>query len=101
VLGPFSALVRASYYGKVRYKPDLPENDETFGAKTLFDADVGYQLTAGLRIGVGAENIFDTFPDKNQKAANSSSERFNYNRNVSQFGWNGGFYYARVRLAAF
>jgi iron complex outermembrane recepter protein len=99
--GPFSALVRANFYGEVSYKPDLPENDETFGAKVLFDADLGYQLTDALRLGIGAENIFNTFPDKNEKAANQSSGRFIYNRNVSQFGWNGGFYYARVRLTAF
>lgn len=71
------------------------------GAKTLFDAEVGYQLTENLRLGVGGENVFNTFPDENQKPANLSSGRFIYNRNVSQFGWNGGFYYARLRLTAF
>jgi iron complex outermembrane receptor protein len=99
--GPLSAVVRANFYGKVKYKPDLPENDEEFGAKTLFDADVGYQLTPSLRLSVGAENVFNTFPDKNTKAANQSFGRFVYNRNVSQFGWNGGFYYARLRLLLF
>ena len=101
VHGPFSALVRANFYGAVKYKPDLPENDETFSAKTLFDADVGYQLTENLRLGVGGENVFNTFPDENKKPANLSSGRFIYNRNVSQFGWNGGFYYVRLRLTAF
>jgi iron complex outermembrane receptor protein len=100
-LGPLSALVRANYYGPVEYKPDLPENGEKFGAKTLFDADVGYELTPSLRLSVGAENIFNTFPDENTKPANQSSGRFVYNRNVSQFGWNGGFYYAKLRLMLF
>jgi iron complex outermembrane receptor protein len=99
--GPFGALVRANFYGKVYYKPDLPDNDEEFGAKTLFDAEAGYQLTAGLRLSVGAENVFNTYPDKNTKAANISSGRFIYSRNVSQFGWNGGFYYAKLRLMLF
>ena len=99
--GPFSALLRANFYGSVHYKPDLPENDEEFGAKTLFDADLGYQLTPGLRLGVGGENVFNTFPDRNQKPANISSGRFVYNRNVSQFGSNGAFYYVRLRLTAF
>jgi iron complex outermembrane receptor protein len=100
-LGPLSALVRANYYGPVEYKPDLPENGEKFGAKTLFDADVGYELTPSLRLSIGAENIFNTFPDENTKPANQSSGRFVYNRNVSQFGWNGGFYYAKLRLMLF
>jgi iron complex outermembrane recepter protein len=101
VQGPFSALVRANHYGKVAYKPDLADNDESFRAKTLFDADVGYEITPSLRLGVGAENIFNVFPDRNTKAANLSNGRFLYNRNVSQFGWNGGFYYARLRLMLF
>jgi iron complex outermembrane receptor protein len=99
--GPISAVGRANFYGKVYYKPDLPENDEEFGAKTLFDAEVGYELTPSLRLSVGAENVFNTYPDKNTKPANTSSGRFVYNRNVSQFGWNGGFYYAKLRLLLF
>jgi len=99
--GPLGALLRANFYGKVRYKPDLPENDEAFAAKTLFDADVGYEIMPSLRVSLGAENIFNTFPDKNRKPANTSFGRFVYSRNVSQFGWNGGFYYARLRLLAF
>jgi iron complex outermembrane recepter protein len=99
--GPLTALVRANFYGKVNYKPDLPENDEVLGAKTLFDADVSYELTSSLRLSVGAENVFNTYPDKNTKPANTSFGRFVYNRNVSQFGWNGGFYYAKLRLMLF
>ena len=100
-LGPISGLVRANHYGSVRYKPDLPVNDETFGAKTLFDVEAGYQLTQNLRLSVGADNIFNTFPDQNTKDANISLGRFIYNRNVTQFGWNGGFYYAKVQMIIF
>ncbi|HTV25672.1 MAG TPA: TonB-dependent receptor, partial [Polyangiaceae bacterium] len=99
--GPLSALVRANFYGSVRYRPDLPANDEDLGAKTLFDAEVGYQLTPSLRLSVGGINLFNTFPDENTKEANISAGRFVYNRNVSQFGWNGGFYYANLRLVLF
>jgi iron complex outermembrane recepter protein len=100
-LGPISGLVRANYYGSVRYKPDLPVNDEFFAAKALFDLEVGYQLSKHLRLTVGADNVFNTFPDQNKKDANISLGRFIYNRNVSQFGWNGAFYYAKVQLVVF
>jgi iron complex outermembrane receptor protein len=101
-----SALVRANYYGKVRYKPDAVApngfaNDEVFGAKVLFDADLGYQFTKNLQLTVGGDNLLNTFPDKNQKAANISAGRFIYSRNVSQFGWNGGFYYGKLELTFF
>ena len=96
-----SALVRADYYGRVLYKPDNAANDETFGAKVLFDVDLGYQATKNLYFAIGGDNIFNTFPDKNTKDANISFGRFLYSRNVSQFGINGGFYYAKLQLTFF
>jgi len=96
-----SALLRANYYGKVFYKPDNAMNDEVFGAKVLFDADVGYQATKTVLLSIGADNMFNTFPDPQKKDANISFGRFIYSRNVSQFGQNGGFYYAKLQLTFF
>ena len=96
-----SALVRADYYGQVRFRPVLSTDAQTFGAKTLFDADLGYQFTKNFQLSIGADNIFNTFPDKNTKANNISLGRFVYNRNVTQFGLNGGFYYGKLELTFF
>jgi iron complex outermembrane recepter protein len=96
-----SALVRANYYGPVYFRPDNPENDERFGAKVLFDVDLGYQVTQTMTLSVGADNLFDTYPDQQKKDANRSFNRFLYSRNVSQFGQNGGFYYAKLDLTFF
>ena len=96
-----SALVRANYYGRVRYRADDPAADEVFGAKVLFDLDIGYQVTKNVLFSVGADNLLNTFPDKVQKDVNSSFGRFVYSRNVSQFGENGGFYYGRMELTLF
>jgi len=96
-----SALVRANYYGRVRYKPALPANDEDFGAKVIYDADLGYQFTKNLMFTIGGDNLLNTFPDKNEKAPNISTDRFIYNRNVTQFKLNGGFYYAKLELTFF
>ncbi len=95
------ALVRSNYYGKVFFKPDNPANDETFGAKVLVDVDLGYQFTKNIFFAIGADNLFNTFPDQQTKAANISDGRFIYSRNVSQFGQNGGFYYAKLQLTFF
>ena len=96
--GPWSFLVRAAYFGDVKYKPTNPANDETFSAKTLFDLDLGYEFLNGVRLSVGASNLFNTFPDKHQKAANYSNGNFPYSRRVTQFGINGGFYYGRLQF---
>ncbi len=97
-LKSFGALVRANYYGGVRFEPDNSDNDEEFGAKVLFDVSLDVQLGKRARLTVGADNVFDTYPDRQVKAANISDGRFLYSRNVSQFGTNGGFYYTKLEL---
>jgi len=97
--GRLIGLVRATYYGPVYFhEMSSPNNDETFGAKTLFDLDLGCQLSGGVRLAVGGSNIFNTFPDQQTKVFNISGGRFIYSRRVTQFGMNGGFYYARLQL---
>ena len=48
---------------------------------------------------IGANNILNTFPDKHTKDANISNGNFPYSRRVTQYGMNGGFYYARLQFA--
>jgi len=97
-LEKFDVTARANYFGKIYYKPTNPNNDEVFGAKTLFDLDVGYKVIPGLKLSVGGINLLNTFPDKQQKLQNISNGRFVYSRRVTQYGMNGGFYYVRLVL---
>lgn len=97
-LGRFSGMARATYFGEINYRPTNPANDEVFSAKTIFDVDLGFQLARGYRLTVGANNVFNTFPDRQLKPANVSSGRFPYSRRVTQFGMNGGYYYARLQF---
>ncbi|MFQ5864224.1 MAG: TonB-dependent receptor domain-containing protein [bacterium] len=96
--GRFSIGTRAAYFGKIEYKPTNPDNDETFDAKVLFDVDLSYDLIGGVTFTIGANNVFNTFPDEHEKETNRSGERFIYSRRVTQFGMNGGFYYGRFSL---
>ena len=104
--GQYSITARANYFGNVEYKPTNDANDETFGAKTLFDLNVSYEVRPGATLTVGANNILNTFPDKHcddqaspqNNCSNYSDGRFPYSRRVTQFGMNGGFYYARLGL---
>ena len=94
----WNLMTRASLFGNVKYKPTNEANDETFDAKVLFDVDVGFEVLTGVNVHVGANNVFDTFPDKHQKAANISNGNFPYSRRVTQFGMNGGFYYGKLQF---
>ncbi|PYP48556.1 MAG: TonB-dependent receptor [Gemmatimonadetes bacterium] len=99
-IGRFAGLARATYYGSIEYHhPTNPALDEHFGAKALFDLDLSYELAGGVRLAVGADNLFNTYPDRQVHAVNESFGRFVYSRRVTQFGMNGGFYYARVLLS--
>ena len=67
-------------------------NPQVFSAITFADISVGYALDKNTKITVGADNVFNTYPDA------SKSQTFRgliYSRN-SPYSTNGGFYYARV-----
>src|SRR5256885_6765974 len=52
-LFPYTTLFR-SYRN-----PGGPAGDERFGAKTLFDLDLGYDVGRGVKVNVGGSNIFN------------------------------------------
>jgi iron complex outermembrane recepter protein len=96
--GPITGLLRANYWGEVVYRhPTMREADERFGAKVTLDADFAYQLPAGFKLAIGANNLLNTFPDQQQSPVNISDGQFVYSRRVTQFGVNGGFYYLRLQ----
>lgn len=89
-----------------------------WGAKIITDLSIGYNITKSAKIVIGANNILDIYPDLNlgpisairprlvagaldytapPATVNLSNEnQFVYSRNVSQFGQNGRFLFARV-----
>lgn len=69
-----------------------------WGAKVITDLSVGYKFTKSAKIVIGANNLFDVYPDENL-ASLSNSNQFVYSRNVSQFGQNGRFVFARLNFS--
>ncbi|RUO37140.1 TonB-dependent receptor [Aliidiomarina taiwanensis] len=67
----------------------------TFGGKVIVDASVLYQATDALGVRVGAQNLFDTYPDK-QLPENQFNGIFMYPNTNAPFGFNGGYYYAEL-----
>ncbi|MDQ3222705.1 MAG: TonB-dependent receptor, partial [Gemmatimonadota bacterium] len=61
--GRFHALGRGSYYGSGRSAQFGGGVGETFAAKTLFDAEVGYRFNQ-VNLSIGAKNLFDTYPSR-------------------------------------
>lgn len=73
--------------------------DQTFDSKTVTDLSLSYQITRELGFTVGANNLFDVYQDKHNHSTNYSSGRFIFSRRVQQMGFNGAYYFARLKLA--
>lgn len=69
--------------------------DQTFEAEWLSDLEIGYEFPR-FTLAVGAQNLFDTFPDRNLPD-NSNLGIFTYPSH-SPFGMNGRFVYSRIEF---
>lgn len=96
--GPFDAQIRASYYGKwtdavANAVPTANSFDQTFGARVLIDLELGYDINDKFRLAVGADNLFNTYPDKDLRIGQNNNGIV-YPQ-FSPFGFSGGFWYVR------
>ncbi|TKS53833.1 TonB-dependent receptor [Luteimonas yindakuii] len=62
------------------------------GSAVTVDAEVGWKFESGLYFNVGAQNLFDKVPDENPWGGVAGA-RYPVH---APYGFNGGFYYARV-----
>ena len=84
---------RATRYGRYLEAGTAAVGDRSFGAKWIADLDVGVDLSDRLTLAVGANNLFDAYPQQNGIVAADGSGQYG---NFAPFGLSGGFYYARV-----
>ena len=93
----FHFLARGSYWGKYTSAQvgGCAECVQTYGAKTLFDAEVGYKFYDLVELSLGARNIFDTYPDRPSYA---NSFGFLVWPAASPFGYNGRYVYTRAEI---
>ena len=95
-LQKWGASLRATYYGDVLQPGSVAANDYRTGEKTVIDLEGRYQLTDRVGLAVGADNVFDEYPEATPASLNSNGVLgYPYN---SPFGFNGRFVYARVNL---
>ena len=93
-LAPFAASLRATRYGEVLDPGATALTDQVLSPKTLVDFELRYALNKKLKLAVGADNIFDVYPDSRGFLLNpSGATSFS---NYSPFGRSGRFVYARL-----
>ncbi len=66
-------------------------------AKATTDLAVSYSFIRNLTLTVGANNVFNTYPDR--MAPEDQYLGWQYDGYISQMGINGGFYYASLRYS--
>lgn len=70
-----------------------PVNDRKFSAKWITDLDAAYDLTKHLTVALGANNLFNVYPDKN--GIQDWAGAYKYGQ-FSPFGFGGSYYYTRI-----
>ena len=74
------------------------------GVTPLTNLDISYKMTGGLTFSIGAINLFNRFPNKENSTLLAHTQSFAYGDNAgvtqypgfSPFGINGGFYYVKA-----
>ena len=96
----FSFFTRVNYYGEYQaVHVDYDATAVTGSAKTTVDAEVSYHVNDSFTVSVGAQNIFDVYPDDLNFEKNTGIPNNNWGgkyAETSPFGFNGGFYYLKA-----
>ena len=92
----YTIVVNVNKFGS--YKSVFGNNIYNFDSTWTTDLDLSYQLNNKFNIAIGAQNLFDEYPDKWDEKVSSIAgpdEIVQYSQ-YSPFGYNGAFYYVRL-----
>jgi iron complex outermembrane receptor protein len=94
-LNQLSATARVTRYGEVTQVAAAgPQFDDVITPKTLVDLDLSYSFTERAQFTLGANNLFDVYPNV-LMPSNQGATATNYYNPYSPFGISGSFYYSR------
>ena len=101
--GRFGFLLGNTHFGKTELvsitHPNDTTRDESFSSKILTDISINYTPKKWLTITVGANNVFDVYPDRLQDYRNTENGIFIYSQDASPFGLNGGYYFVNMSFS--
>lgn len=92
--------LRTTRYGETQDPSDNPERNEVLKPKWITDLDVAYSLTSNVSLSLGANNIFDVYPDatrENVDDLTTFSRLFAYS-SFSAYGFNGRYVYGKIEM---
>ncbi|WP_166377635.1 TonB-dependent receptor [Pseudoalteromonas sp. Z9A4] len=92
--------LRTTRYGETQDPSDIPERNEVLKPKWITDLDVAYSLSESVSLSLGANNIFDVYPDatrENVDDVTTFSRLFAYS-SFSPYGFNGRYVYGKIEM---
>lgn len=106
--GSWDFLLRNVYFGEVtdpddfngdaRVEGTTVSDDAIYAGKLITDFTITKRFSDNLGITIGANNLFDVYPDEN-RAGGTAGDQFVYSRRTSQFGYTGRYVFARMNLS--
>ncbi|REL28201.1 TonB-dependent receptor [Thalassotalea euphylliae] len=92
------ATLRTTRYGETQDPSTNPARNEVIPTEWVTDIDVVYQLTDGLSLSIGANNVFDQYPDASRNLIDdvtTFTRIFAYS-SFAPYGFTGRFVYGKV-----
>ena len=89
--GKWGFLARLNYYSGWW---DWLDVFQYAGGNYLVDLEAAYDLTGSVTVAVGGQNALNYYPQENPIAADALGNRYSQ---YTPFGFNGGFYYVRLK----
>lgn len=94
------ATLRNTRYGETQDPSDIAQRNEVLKPKWITDLDVAYAVTDNVSVSLGANNIFDVYPDPTRDLVDDVtifSRLFSYS-SFSPFGFNGRYVYGKIEM---
>ena len=92
---PVGLTLRGTYYGDVNEPGTTEAADIHTGRKFITDIEARFDVADQFHFGLGADNVFDVYPDRTPANLLSTSGVVDYPF-YSPFGFNGRYLYVKV-----
>ena len=103
----WAVLLRNVYFGEVTDPDEFSgqarvagasvNDNAVYGGKVVTDLTLTNNMNDNTSITIGANNVFDVYPDENRTGSQSNAS-FPYSRRTSQFGFLGRYLFARINI---
>lgn len=87
--------IRNTRFGETMIAP-LTADPEYFSSKILTDISLTYSIKSWVTVTLGANNVFNIYPDRLKDYNNTGQGSWIYSPEGSPFGFNGGYYFINL-----